>query len=444
MIGKNRLEILLELIGRFLHSKTYHLYRSETVDPFIIHYYFEIIRNWNKLNYLIKKVLRSLNLGEFLDIFHQSLFFYFAYKIQFEKANIQDLLSELNLLILDEKVTENIQNLFEKFQNFSWEIALKNKNKIERLSIIASIPSFFIKKLQEVMNITFIEENLKYINNYKTKDFSTAFVNKNVDFILNSCFFKNFEDITTLSNQIFQKDSDIPYLYHIPKNYKNCINDSELYQSGDIIMLDKASASVVDILSPNSGESLLDMCAAPGVKTSIISHYLRGKAHHLAIDFSQLRTEEMRKFINRQNSQKLHILNSDAITPPFRSSLKFDKVLLDAPCTGSGALLSNPELKWRQNEKFLHQNMTLQEKLLNSAIELLKPSGILVYSTCSLYPEEGEYQIIKYLEKLKPQDLPDWLGNSYQVKGSKVPGTARLFPSQHHTEGFFIAKFKKK
>ena len=118
--------------------------------------------------------------------------------------------------------------------------------------------------------------------------------------------------------------------------------------------------------------------------------------------------------------------------------------MLDPPCTGSGTFLSNPELKWRQSEKFLNQNIILQKKLLRSAIKFLKPNGILVYSTCSLYPEEGEFQILEVLDHLYPLDLPKWFSPSYTINDSIIPGTGRLFPSTHQTQGFFIGKFKKK
>ena len=117
---------------------------------------------------------------------------------------------------------------------------------------------------------------------------------------------------------------------------------------------------------------------------------------------------------------------------------------LDAPCTGSGTFLTNPELKWRQNQKFLNQNIVLQRKLFETALKLLKYEGIIVYSTCSLYPEEGEHIIMNFLKDLDPQMLPDWISPSYSINGSKLPGTGRLFPAIHHTKGFFIGKFKKK
>jgi len=75
---------------------------------------------------------------------------------------------------------------------------------------------------------------------------------------------------------------------------------------------------------------------------------------------------------------------------------------------------------------------------------VLKPSGILVYSTCSLYPEEGELQVLKILDNFEPMELPKWFSPSYKIKNRQIPGTGRLFPAIHQTKGFFIGKFKKK
>ncbi len=435
---------LIEFIEKFKKSKRFSLPRDSTLDPQIIYYFSEVIRNWNKLNYIIKKTLRSLNLNDEFNEFEQALLFYITYRIRLENVALDSLLNELKYYRIIDRNFEHFKSFSMKAKTFSWEIALKGKSNIERLSITESIPSFFIEKLQEVMDSSYIKENLRFMNSFKEKDYFSTYLAKDVDFILSTSSFKNFKPVTSQTDQIFQKDSNVSHLYHIPINLKNKFVDSELVHSGDIIILDKASASIVDLLFPEPEDLILDMCAAPGVKTSLISHYTKNKSKIIAIDFSSERTNTLKEFTGRITNNKIQILNSDSISVPLRSSLKFDKILLDAPCTGSGALLSNPALKWRQTEKFLHQNMILQEKLLKSAIELLKPSGILVYSTCSLYSEEGEYQVKNFLDKLEAMKLPDWLGRSYQLEGSYIHGTARLFPAQHHTEGFFIAKFKKK
>jgi 16S rRNA C967 or C1407 C5-methylase (RsmB/RsmF family) len=152
----------------------------------------------------------------------------------------------------------------------------------------------------------------------------------------------------------------------------------------------------------------------------------------------------MKKLLNHLNVLNTHLLNIDSIVIPLRFQNYFDRILLDAPCTGSGTFLTNPELKWRQNYNFLYQNTILQKKLLGSALRLLKPGGILVYSTCSLYPEEGEYIIRDFLNQLQPLSLPAWFSPSYKINGSDLPGVGRLFPSMHQTQGFFVSKFIKK
>jgi 16S rRNA (cytosine967-C5)-methyltransferase len=242
----------------------------------------------------------------------------------------------------------------------------------------------------------------------------------------------------------FLKDSYLEDLITIPSNKKYEVLKSNLYQKGFLVFQDKASAVVTHLLSPQSRDIICDMCAAPGIKTSLIAQGMNNKGHLIAGEFLYNRIRIMSQLLNHLNVLNTHILNIDSIAFPLRFENIFDKILLDAPCTGSGTFLTNPELKWRQNQKFLHQNTVLQKKLFESALRLLKPEGILVYSTCSLYPEEGEHIIMNYLNQLEPQSLPAWFSPSYMINGSELPGTGRLFPSIHHTKGFFIGKFKKK
>jgi 16S rRNA (cytosine967-C5)-methyltransferase len=139
----------------------------------------------------------------------------------------------------------------------------------------------------------------------------------------------------------------------------------------------------------------------------------------------------------------IRIIQLDGLHPPLKDN-SIDKILLDAPCTGSGTFTSNPELKWRQNEKFLRRNVMLQKRLILSAIKALKVGGTLVYSTCSLYPEEGEHQIQEIIDdQLTPASTPSWLPPSYKINGSFIKGAGRFLPANHDTIGFFVAKMIK-
>ncbi len=301
-----------------------------------------------------------------------------------------------------------------------------------------------IDHLLTVMDIEFLKSNIEFMNGLKNNIEITVRIN-----YLHEK--SNFQDLLLSTKENLKKDKidsdedlDIPELLWIPLSQKNRVIRNSLYQNKNLIFQDKASAAVIQVLAPKEEDKICDMCAAPGIKTSLISQYMNNKSHVLAGEFLPKRAKIMKLLLNQLKIVNVHLINTDSIVFPIRFQNYFDCVLLDAPCTGSGAFLVNPELKWRQNEKFLRQNSVLQEKLLETALKLLKPNGILVYSTCSLYPEEGEYQILEFIDQLEPMDLPKWFSPSYKINNKLVHGTGRLFPSVHHTQGFFIGKFKKK
>ena len=386
---------------------------------------------------MVKKTLRSLKI-ERLDTLEIAVLLYITYCNQIEGTS-KDLLGKL-LTTMPIDIYVGLDFL-DKLQTFSWKMALEGKSEIGKLSLEGAIPSFFIKCLSEVMPLEIIREHHEAMNNIKDKKSFTVFISENIEKTLNLCFIKNLQSEINKNELVFKKDIHIKQLYSVPSNYKSELIGSDLYKSGDLLIVDKGSAAVVDVLDLKPNETIGDLCAAPGVKSYLIKNQ---KTRIIASDFHVERTKSMRNLLKHMNITEIPIINTDSIEAPFREGFRFDKILLDAPCTGSGTFLHNPELKWRQSEKFLHQNMVLQEKLLKSALELLKSNGVLVYSTCSLYPEEGELQIMKILDKLEPLELPGWFSPSYLIKNQNIPGTGRLFPTIHRTQGFFIGKFKKK
>jgi len=419
----NHIKAIITLLEQFIEDKSVPLNKLEYRQvPKIFHYYNEIIRYWSKLNYMINKTFRSLDSKDVKNNLELAKCLYSAYRMLWEEATPEQILAEISL--------RNPQ-ILARLKTFSWEIALEDKTSFERLSILYAMPSFLIQKLMRVIDVNFLEENLRALNDHKKKEFFTIHLNKSVK--------KLPENLKG-----GYKDPHLPFLYHIPLSYKSKVVTSLPHKSKEMIIMDKGSAAIVNILSPLPGEMILDMCSAPGIKSSLISQYTETNAPIIAEEFLTKRAEQMKIFIEKMVLKNLYFLNTDSIQPPLRNNILFDKILLDAPCTGSGTFLSNPELKWRQNEAFLNQNIILQKKLLTTALNRLKPNGILVYSTCSLYPEEGELQILEILNKVDPMKVPNWFSSSYQINGKTIPGSGRLFPSTHNTQGFFVGKFKKK
>ena len=364
-----------------------------------------------------------------------SKYLYTTYRVLWEHASEKEIIKEVK--ILDKK-------FLNKLRSFSWNKALIHKDEKEKLSIIQSTPSFMIEHLLPVMNIDFLKENVKFMNRIGSKIEVSVRVNNLYGKLSSKDLSTQITEKFNKDKIDYRKDHDIPEMFWIPLSQKNRVVRNYFYQKGFLIFQDKASATVIKTLSPREEDRICDMCAAPGIKTSLIAQYMNNKGHILAGDFLLERVKMMKMLLTQLNVLNVHIINTDSIIFPIRFQNHFDKILLDAPCTGSGNLLANPELKWRQNKKFLRQNLILQRKLIESALKLLKPNGIFVYSTCSLYPEEGEYQILDFIDYLEPLDLPKWVSPSYKINNNTVPGTGRLFPLIHQTQGFFIGKFKKK
>ena len=428
---------LIKLLTKFIERKTGTLSVKNRSNAELVHYYYEIIRYWNKINFILKRKLKFSNGSHVSTSYGVAKYLIAIYRIVWEKESVIKVGSELNFGLDELDIMRNLDF-------FSWKQALFGKKEIERLSLEIAIPTFSIKKLAAVMDLETIRANVELMDGKVGNEtfffrFNDLQFNKNqqnsLDFIL-----KDLKEQGISA----KRDTNFPKVFYTELKNKKKILLNRLYKEGKIIIQDKASFAVAHLLEPQANELICDICAAPGIKTSIIAQLSQNKAKIIANDFSKPRVSAMRSLLRKLNVLNTNLMNSDGIKLPVRFTNFFDKILLDAPCTGSGTFSTNPELKWRQNEGFLHQNLVLQEKLLKSAINLLKPSGILVYSTCSLYPEEGEYQVLKILNHCKPMELPKWFSPSYKINHQHIPGTGRLFPATHQTKGFFIAKFKKK
>jgi len=437
---KDSLNIILTHLENFLEGKTTNQSIFNKRDLRILHYYNEIVRNWSKLNFILRKTGRSLEQFGDLNNHEIAKYLFITYRILWEKSSRESMIKEFHILSRDDL---KLKEYIEKLKSFSWKKALSGKSKEEKISIIEAIPSFVIERLLPVMSIEFLKRNLQFMNTY----------DKKTDCVVRICHRSNYLDSQEISKfitedfkkkNIFTQDPDFPDLFHTPIKNKQKIIKSKWYKSGNIIIQDKGSVSVVKILSPQSNDFICDMCAAPGMKTSLIKEHIKDNGQVFALDFHTGRAYQMKQLLQHLNVQRVHIINTDSIQIPTRNENQFDRVLLDAPCTGSGTFLANPELKWRQNKEFLYQKTVLQKKLLKTAIKILKVDGILVYATCSLYPEEGELIISDFLEELEPLQLLDFFSPSYRINNSTIPGTGRLFPAIHHTQGFFVGKFKKK
>ncbi len=219
-------------------------------------------------------------------------------------------------------------------------------------------------------------------------------------------------------------------------------NPEWLFNKGWAIAQEEAPALASLVLSPKPGETVVDLAAAPGGKTSHMAELMDNEGKIYAFDVDKARVKRMNEILGRTGVEIAETIKADGRkAPEILGEGVADRVMLDAPCTSDGTIAKNPELRWRLREKNIPKVVVLQRELIESAWRLLKLGGRMLYSTCSMLPEENEGVVEWFLERHDDARL-------IPLKGPYSPGflegTMRAWPHRHRTIGFFYALIEKK
>jgi 16S rRNA (cytosine967-C5)-methyltransferase len=215
----------------------------------------------------------------------------------------------------------------------------------------------------------------------------------------------------------------------------------ELSRAGLVYVQDEASQLTAQLLEAQAGERVLDACAAPGSKTSYIADRTGGEAVVYAGDLYEHRLRTLLESSARQGARSIVATAYDAThTLPFAGGA-FDRVLVDAPCSGTGTLRRNPEIRWRIRPSDIAELSARQRAILANAANTLRSGGRLLYSTCSVEPEENEEVVASFLEehgafRQVSLAIPERLGT--------LSLAARTWPQRDGADGFFIAAFERR
>ena len=195
------------------------------------------------------------------------------------------------------------------------------------------------------------------------------------------------------------------------------------------------------VLDPQPDEKIYDLCAAPGTKSIMISDLTEGQADILAVDISADRLEKLAESALNFSAENIKIRRGDVLELSLPLA---DAVLLDAPCTGTGVLSKRADLRWRRDEEGLKNAVELQEQLLEEAANMVKLGGRLVYSTCSIEPEENMEQVHKLLEKMDDNFVLEPLEDYVPEEVLTENGLAyQTFPHIHGCDGHFGVLLKR-
>ena len=212
---------------------------------------------------------------------------------------------------------------------------------------------------------------------------------------------------------------------------------TDAFKRGVFSVQDVSGGMAVRLLNPAPGERILDMCSAPGGKTTYLAELMQNQGQIVALDRSETRLREMEKNLRRLGSAIVETKPQDVL---LYSDDPFDRVLSDVPCSGTGVLARRADARWNRTEGDIPKMARLQLQLLERAGDLVKPGGVIVYSTCTIEPEENEMVVEKFLRA-----HPDfYLERAAQFLSPAVAGEyLETFPHRHGCDGAFSARIKK-
>ena len=222
------------------------------------------------------------------------------------------------------------------------------------------------------------------------------------------------------------RDPDLPEAVVLEQPYD--LHGSELFARGALMPQSRASIMVARAVDPAPGERVLDLCAAPGAKTTHLAALMEGEGRVVAVELDPRRARDVTRNAERLGAANVEVVVGDAAEAGFGTG--FDRVLADPPCSDLGTLRSRPDARWRKSPGQVAELAALQGRILDAAVQALRPGGRLVYSTCTVSPQENEHQATALTERhpgLEAGDRP----------------VVQTLPHRDSTDGFFIATFDK-
>jgi len=389
---------------------------------------YETVRRQNALDFIIEEALRPNSLNE-LTVGLRSFLRLYTYLVQYSNSSLiktYELVDHAKK-ILGKYTFNQIKNIPEIIS--SLEIPYNNFSNTQRLAYLHFHPKWYVSYLFSQFGEHFTEQLIQHVD---YPDYLRLNRIKGTDISIKNLYEKGFQLVTepTISDTFVLLDGD-------------GITETTEYLNGHFIIQDKASILVGEITNPKPGDVVLDVCAAPGIKTSHIAQLMNNTGRIVSIDYNNQRLEDYVNLMKKLGVKNNKPVNADATKIGKIPKIEADVVLVDPPCTSTGVFHKNPSSKWRLTPRSVEIMSTLQKKILWNSSRFLKMEGTLVYSTCSITVEENEKVVQSLLDRdpeFKLVESKPFIGEQGLMGLNKAQ---RFYPHKHKCNGFFIAKLKR-
>jgi 16S rRNA (cytosine967-C5)-methyltransferase len=311
----------------------------------------------------------------------------------------------------------------------------KDREYAKYLSIRYSHPEWMVRRFLELFGAGFSESLLE--SNNKVPDFTVR-----VNTLKTSS-----KELIELLRQEGMEASHGRYAKEavIIKN-PIPVSRIEAFKKGLFQIQDESSMMAARILDPEPGEFIIDVCSAPGGKTTHIAQLMNNRGKLLARDIHQHKIKLIEESCERLGISIIETQLYNALEVDVGLKGKADRVLVDAPCSGLGIIRRKPDIKWAKNIEDTEEVTNLQMGILNASSKYVKPGGVLVYSTCTVLPEENEHMVHNFIAAnpdFKAEDISGQIPETL-ADADTATGCLKLFPNKHNVDGFFIARLRKR
>ncbi|MCD6189255.1 MAG: RsmB/NOP family class I SAM-dependent RNA methyltransferase [Thermococcus sp.] len=398
-------------------------------------YVFEIEKWRKKIDFIANSVIKGTRIEDF-DLYLANLLRIGIFEMKFKGIN-PAIATDSVVRVVKEKYDLNrakfINAILREVENFNLEKALKKlkeKDRIEYLSVKFSHPRWYV---EYVIDLLGYEGAIRLLlSNNKTQRYYVR-VNPLKTDIDKLAEYLEENNVRTARTPV---DDVLKVL-----EYETPVTRLDWYKEGYFVIQDLASAYVAHVLAPEKGEKVLDLAAAPGSKTFHVAHLMENTGEIIAVDYSLERLKKMETKMRVLGVKNVRLVHADGMK--FKDREKFDKIILDAPCSSSGTYRQFPEVKWRFDRNKIKKVIQVQKAMIKNAYRNLREEGEMTYSTCSIRVDENE-ENIKYATGKVGFELVDypftWGERGFTEIGDKV---FRSFTHLHDCNSFFIAKLRK-